>query len=141
MAKRIQTVTRGYITAAAALAIGVLAAFTADANTGRTADGSVPRTPAIIATPGERTIQTDPAYPLPQPAERKSRTEARRSGPIDGATLYYTGNCAGCHGTMANMKGTTAEMIRFAIDNNVGGMGFHVNLTPEELHSIADALK
>ena len=88
----------------------------------------------------EKSPEGLPAVPVsPRKSTRKS--EARRSVNVDGASLYYTSNCASCHGTMTNMKGATQETIRFAIDNNVGGMGFHVNLSPEEIRAIADALR
>ncbi|GLI36944.1 cytochrome c [Geobacter hydrogenophilus] len=81
-------------------------------------------------------------FPEPSPARKTAKkTVAQRSIPVDGASLYYTSNCAGCHGTMSNLRGATAEMIQSAIDSNAGGMGFHVTLSPEEVHSIADALK
>ncbi|WP_298272312.1 cytochrome c [Geobacter sp.] len=86
-------------------------------------------------------ISTTPSLPQPARSNRGARSVAMRSGHVDGASLYYTSNCASCHGKMANMRGATAEMIQSAIDNNVGGMGFHVTLSPEEINSIADALK
>uniref|UniRef100_A0A831UJV7 Cytochrome c n=1 Tax=Geobacter metallireducens TaxID=28232 RepID=A0A831UJV7_GEOME len=90
----------------------------------------------------EETLESGTDYPLPPPARKPAKkTVAQRSIPVDGASLYYTSNCAGCHGTMSNMRGATAEMIQTAIDSNVGGMGFHVSLSPEEVHAIADALK
>lgn len=91
-------------------------------------------------TAGEKSPEGLPAVPA-TPRMPAKKTEARRAVNVDGASLYYTSNCASCHGTMTNMKGATAETIRFAIDNNVGGMGFHVNLSPEEIRAIADSLR
>ena len=90
----------------------------------------------------DETLKSSNEYPQPSPARKPAKkTVAQRSIPVDGASLYYTSNCAGCHGTMSNLRGATADMIQSAIDSNAGGMGFHVTLSPEEVHSIADALK
>ena len=86
-------------------------------------------------------ISTTSSLPQPGRSNRAGKSVAMRSGHVDGASLYYTSNCASCHGKMANMRGATADMIQSAIDNNVGGMGFHVILSPEEISAIADALK
>ncbi|AJE03781.1 c-type cytochrome [Geobacter pickeringii] len=98
---------------------------------------------ALGSTASTARATTNEATPLLQAGQgtRGTRTVAMRSGHVDGASLYYTSNCASCHGKMANLKGATTEMIRSAIDNNVGGMGFHVTLSPEEINSIADSLK
>lgn len=89
----------------------------------------------------EEGARTLPPLPQPQSRAQQRKTVARRTVKVDGASLFYTSNCASCHGTMASLKGASAEMIRSAIDNNVGGMGFHVTLSPEEVHAIAGALK
>lgn len=90
----------------------------------------------------DETFKSNTDYPQPSPVRKPAKkTVAQRSIHVDGASLYYTSNCAGCHGTMSNMRGATAETIQSAIDSNVGGMGFHVTLSPEEVHAIADALK
>ncbi len=59
----------------------------------------------------------------------------------DGPALY-AGNCAGCHGSLANSSkaGRTAAQIQAAINNNTGGMGYLSTLTSAEVQAIAAAL-
>lgn len=57
----------------------------------------------------------------------------------DGATLYHV-NCAGCHQPLdvTEKPGRTEADIQSAIDNNIGGMGALINMTPGEVAAIAD---
>lgn len=61
---------------------------------------------------------------------------------IDGVALY-NGNCASCHGTLANskVKGASATTIQSAINRNKGGMGYLSTLSSTQIQAIADALK
>ncbi|MBU1739730.1 MAG: CxxxxCH/CxxCH domain-containing protein [Proteobacteria bacterium] len=61
--------------------------------------------------------------------------------PPDGTALY-AGNCAGCHGSLANTTkpGRTAAQIQAAINNNVGSMGYLNTLSTAEVQAIADVL-
>jgi len=58
--------------------------------------------------------------------------------PPDGVQLYAD-NCQGCHGSLAGAPNWSAADIQGAIDQNKGGMG-SIDLTPEEIQAIADAL-
>jgi secreted trypsin-like serine protease len=55
---------------------------------------------------------------------------------IDGATLYDQ-NCSSCHGD--EKKGSSADDIQRAIDNDKGGMGQLNFLTPDQIAAIAAA--
>ena len=53
--------------------------------------------------------------------------------------VLYNNNCASCHGSFAGAPNWTAAETQNAIDDNKGGMG-SIDLTPEEIQAIADAL-
>jgi mono/diheme cytochrome c family protein len=53
--------------------------------------------------------------------------------------VLYNDNCASCHGSFAGAPNWTATETQNAIDDNKGGMG-SIDLTPEEIQAIADAL-
>ena len=54
--------------------------------------------------------------------------------------MLFNDNCANCHNTtFANAPSWTAAAIQDAIDNNKGNMG-SLDLMPEEIQAIADAL-
>ena len=61
--------------------------------------------------------------------------------PLDGAALY-TSNCQPCHGalTSSNVRGTSSNLTRTAINGNTGGMGFLSTLTDSQIQAIVEAL-
>ncbi len=65
------------------------------------------------------------------------------TGPVslDGASLYAS-NCQPCHGalTSSNVRGTSSNLTRTAINGNTGGMGFLSTLTDSQIQAIVDAL-
>lgn len=61
--------------------------------------------------------------------------------PLDGAALYSS-NCQPCHGalTSSNVRGTSSNLTRTAINGNTGGMGFLSALTDSQIQAIVDTL-
>ena len=64
---------------------------------------------------------------------------AEEAAPAPNGEVLYNDTCDACHVSFVDAPNWTANQIQDAIDQNRGGMG-SINLTPEEIQAIADAL-